>query len=351
MEIINSGIQQIGLGVTDVYAAWNWYKKHLGFDIKMFDEAAEANLMLPYTNNQPQKRHAILAINLKGGGGFELWEYKSRKPVAASFDLSLGDLGIFSAKIKTEDINKAYQKLSNNEIEMLSKIVKNPAGYEHFYIKDPWGNILDIEGSSEWNLEMKKLIGGNSGALIGVSNMDKSIDFYSHILGYDEKVFDEKAVFPDYSALTGGKQKLRRVLLKHNKERMGAFGKLFGPSTIELVSLTESKGRKIYENRLWGDLGYIHLCYDITGMKELKEECEKIGHPFTVDSANSFDMGNAAGHFAYIEDPDGTLIEFVETHKIPIMKKLGWYLDLRKRDQKKHLPPWFYRAINLTRSK
>ena len=70
-------------------------------------------------------------------------------------------------------------------------------------------------------------------------------------------------------------------------------------------------------------------------MAALKKECEDLGHPFTVDSANSFDMGEAAGHFSYIEDPDGTLIEFVETHKIPIFKKIGWYLDLTKRDASK----------------
>ena len=42
-----------------------------------------------------------------------------------------------------------------------------------------------------------------------------------------------------------------------------------------------------------------------------------------------------AGGFVYIEVPDGTLIEFVETHKIPVMKKLGWYLNLRKRNPKR----------------
>ena len=46
-------------------------------------------------------------------------------------------------------------------------------------------------------------------------------------------------------------------------------------------------------------------------------------------------MGEAAGHFAYIEDPDGTLIEFVETLKIPIIKKLGWYINLEKRAPEK----------------
>ena len=86
-------------------------------------------------------------------------------------------------------------------------------------------------------------------------------------------------------------------------------------------------------------------------MDTLKLKCEQYGYPFTVDSANSFDMGEAAGRFAYIEDPDGTLIEFVETHKIPILKSLGWYLDLRKRDRRKPLPGYILRAMSMKRVK
>ena len=71
------------------------------------------------------------------------------------------------------------------------------------------------------------------------------------------------------------------------------------------------------------------------------------GYPFTVDSANSFDMGEAAGRFAYIEDADGTLIEFVETHKVPILKSIGWYLNLTKRRPEKALPRWMLRALGL----
>ena len=59
----------------------------------------------------------------------------------------------------------------------------------------------------------------------------------------------------------------------------------------------------------------------------------------------------AAGHFAYIEDPDGALIEFVETHKVPILKKLGWYLDLRKRDPKKSLPDWILKTLRFSKVK
>ena len=46
-----------------------------------------------------------------------------------------------------------------------------------------------------------------------------------------------------------------------------------------------------------------------------------------------------------IEDPDGTLIELVEAHKIPLMKKLNLYLNLRKRDPKKPLPKWMLRML------
>jgi len=62
-------------------------------------------------------------------------------------------------------------------------------------------------------------------------------------------------------------------------------------------------------------------------------------------------MGDAAGQFAYIEDPDGTLIEFVETHKIPLLKKLNLSLDLRKRDPEKPLPKWMLGMLRFMRVK
>ena len=351
MSKIICGIQQIGIGVADVYGAFEWYRKNLGFDVAMFDEAAEAKLMLPYTDNKPQSRHAILAMNIKGGGGFEIWQYKSRTPQAANFEIKLGDLGIFITKVKSDSINNAFNELKNNGVEMLSEISKTPNGAEHFYIKDPWGNIFEIEEETNWCLKMDKTFGGNSGAVIGVTDIDKSIKFYSHILGYDTVVYDKTEVFDDFAKLPGGENKFRRVLLKHSKKRLGAFSELLGPSTMELVSVQDREAVKMYKDRLWGDLGYIHLCFDVVGMAEIKQECEAFGHPFTVDSANSFDMGEAAGHFTYIEDPDGTLIEFVETHKIPILKKVGWYLNLQKRDMQKPLPKWFFKIINMTRKK
>ena len=147
------------------------------------------------------------------------------------------------------------------------------------------------------------------------------------------------------------KHTYRRVTLTHSKPKSGGFSNLFGKTSIDLLQVLDRKPNTIFENRMWGELGYIHLCFDVENMEYLKERCEKEGFPFTVDSANSFDMGEAAGRFAYVEDPDGTLIEFVEAHKVPILKKIGWYYDLTKRPDQSPLPSIMLWAMGLMRVK
>ncbi|HWY37094.1 MAG TPA: VOC family protein, partial [Bacteroidia bacterium] len=184
-----------------------------------------------------------------------------------------------------------------------------------------------------------------------VSDMERSKKFYSEILGYDRVVFEGEKVFEDLAGLPGAEDKLHRVILTHSNPRRGSFAKLLGSSTIELIKVNGRTPRKIFENRFWGDLGFIHLCFDIKNMQTLKQHCTGYGHPFTVESNPDFDMGDAAGQFAYIEDPDGALIEFVETHKIPILKKLNWYLNLDKRDPAKTLPDWMLKTLRFNRVK
>ncbi len=348
---IISGIQQVGIGVSNVNAGFNWYNKHFGMDIPVFEEAAEANLMLPYTGGKPHQRHAILAINLKGGGGFEIWQYTSRTPQAPLFKAQLGDLGLFCAKIKTDDVEKTYAYLKQENVTILGEISTSPIGKKHFFIVDAFGNYFEIIEDTVFFGRGLKHTGGPVGMIIGVSNLETSINFYNKILGYDKILFKGEESFGDLSSLPGGSGKCKRAILTHSKDRVGPFSKLFGNSYIELIEMTNYSPRKIFENRFWGDLGFIHLCFDIKNMNALQKQCESLGHPFTVDGGAGFEMGEAAGHFTYIEDPDGALIEFVETKKMPIMKKLGWYLDLSKRAPEKPLPNWMLKALKFNRKK
>ncbi len=352
MEKVISGIQQIGIGIPDVHKATNWYREHFGMDIKVFEDEATAELMLPYTGGKPHNRTAILTMNMKGGGGFEIWQYTSRKPQPADFDLLLGDLGINYGKIKSIDVEKTYNEMKSSGIDIMTPLEKNPAGDLNFFLKDLYGNIWQVvKGLDFFKRKTPTTTGGVVGAVIGSTDIEKAQKLYSDVLGYDEVVYDETDKFNDLIGLPGGDQKIRRVLLRHSKNRVGGFSQMFGPTEIELVEVKEREPNKIYKDRYWGDLGFIHLCFDIQGMDALKSDLEDEGFPFTVDSANSFDMGEAAGRFTYVEDPDGTLIEFVETHKVPIMKKIGWYIDMTKRDPRKNLPNWMIGALRFSRMK
>jgi catechol 2,3-dioxygenase-like lactoylglutathione lyase family enzyme len=346
----------MGIGVKDLQTAWNWYNEHLGIDCPIFTEEAEAKFMLPYTGGQPRSRHAVLAYNLRGGGGFEIWQYKSRTPQEIKWEITAGSLGIFACKLKVTDIDKAFSFFKEKNVKTFGDPLNDPSGTRTFFIMDPFGNIFQMVPSSVWFLDEKKLNGGVYGAVIGVSDIDKAKVVYSDILGYDDVVYDSTSAFLDFAGLPGGNRKLRRVLLRRNGGPTGPFGKLFGTSEIELISTGLPGEKRIFEGRYWGDPGLIHLCFDISGIDSLRDYCLERGHPFTVDTKEAmkgsiFDMGEAAGHFSYIDDGDGTLIEFVETLKMPLIKKIGWYLDLTKRDYRKTLPDWMLKTLRFSRVK
>lgn len=346
-----TGIQQIGIGVTDFDEAWKWYRKNFGMDIRVFEDEAVAELMLPYTEGKSRKRRAALALNMQGGGGFEIWQHTGKVPEPHKFEIKIGDYGIFSTKIKAFDVHKIYNQLKLNRVDLLSAVSKDPSGNEQFYVKDPYNNVFQFVNEPFIYKSDKKISGGVYGATIGISDFEKAKTIYCDILGYEEVIYDVEGTFDDLASLPGGNEKVRRILLKHPATRKGPFSKVFGPTQIELIVVKSRKAKSIFEGRIWGDLGFIHMCFDIEGMDALRKECESHGYPFTVDSSQSFDMGVAAGHFSYIADPDGTLIEFVETHRLPIIKKFGWYMNLKNRKHGKSLPKWMINTLKWGRVK
>ncbi|NDV46904.1 VOC family protein [Paludibacter sp. 221] len=357
-KYIISGIQQIGIGVTDLVTAWKYYIELFNMDVKILDDNNVADIMAPYMGGKPRQKRAVIAINMQGGGGFEIWNHQQHKPKKADFELQFGDLGCFAAKIKSRDVKQSFEEFSKKNVKVLGSLSKSIDGKETFFIEDIYGNTFQIVEDKYLFRDEQRSTGGPVGAIVGCSDIDKTLVLYRDILGYDKVLADETGVFNDLAGLPSGDKKYRRVLLTESKPRKGGFSHLFGQSYVELVQALDRTPRKIYEGRYWGDPGFIQICFDVRNMRALEKKCESLGFPFTADSAvkqksdaESFEMGDAAGHFTYIEDPDGYLIEFVETHKIPIMKKLGLYLNLRKRDVEKPLPDWILKMLRFMRMK
>ena len=347
MQEFITGIQQIGIGVADARAAMLLYKELFGMDVLIFDDVATAALMTQYTGGVKYQRRAILSLNMAGGGGFEIWQFLDRKPVEADIVTQYGDVGIYGAKIKCTDVHGAHALLTTRKGVVLSEIKNDAKNEQFFWVQDRYGNNFQMISDSTWFQNKNKLIGGVSGAVIGVTDIDQSVVLYRDILGINELVYDvvEDVASPDSMG------KFRKILLRKEPSGKGAFNKLLGSVEIELVQCLDRKPRKIYQDRYWGDNGFIHLCFDVLNMDALKLHAQAHGFRFTVDSKDSFAMENAAGRFCYVEDKDGTLIELVETHKVPIMKKYGLYLNLKKRGLEKALPDWMIKMLSLSKVK
>lgn len=360
-DYIISGIQQIGIGCENFEEAWKWYINVFGMDVRILEDDTVAEKMLPYTGGQPQKRHACIAVNLQGGGGFEIWQYSERLPKPMPFDVECGDLGIFAAKVKSRNARKFHDLLEKHMVvgertqpdrlgSVLGPVLQTPDGKPCFTVRDPWGNYFQVVEDPYVFIDEKRLSGGVVGAMMGSTDIDKALPIYRDILGYDSVVYDQTGVFDDLQVIKSSRGRFRRVLLAHSQPRQGAFAPLFGSSTIELLQPLDREPKRLFEGRYWGDPGFIQLCFDVTNMAALEKRCNELGFPFTVDSnknAEHFDMGEASGHFTYIEDPDGTLIELVEAHKLTILKRPHIYINMLTRDRKKPFPRFFFRLMGL----
>lgn len=348
---IIAGIQQIGVGCTDFGKAWKWYIDMFQMNVRILEDDTVAERMLPYTGGKAQRRHACIAVNLQGGGGFEIWQYSERKPQPIDFEVQVGDLGIFAAKVKSRNPALFRQQLLE-KYDCVGPLTHMPDGSETFFVKDPWGNYFQVVKDDSVFIRQNTFGGGIVGAMMGCTDVEKTAALYRELLGYDTVLYDRTDRFEDLSFLSGGEGRFRRLLLGHSKPRQGAFAPLYGASTIELVQALDRTPRKIYEGRYWGDPGFIQICFDVTDMRALERRSTELGYPFTVDSCKDdghFDMGEASGHFTYIEDPDGTLIEFVEAHKLTIIKRPHIAIDMLKRDRRKPFPKIFFRLMGLAK--
>ena len=213
------------------------------------------------------------------------------KATHAKVNHQLGDLGILVGFIKAPDIQKAHVFFKDNGANIISEIVKTPYGWDTFYVKDLNGLTFQLIPANDFYTSHSHVTGGTAGCSTGVSDMEKALQFYA-LLGYDEVVFDEIGIFQDWVNLPGGTREFRRVLLSQENPSGGGFSKLAGKSYIELVQDTsERKPLKIYEDRLWGDIGFVHLGFDVRNMMALGKKLKESGHGFTCDTKDVLSMG------------------------------------------------------------
>ncbi|MFW6006341.1 MAG: VOC family protein [Bacillota bacterium] len=114
-----------------------------------------------------------------------------------------------------------------------------------------------------------------------VEDLEKSIDFYSNILGFD-KLFTMR-------------DDEENPVLVYLKVKENQF--------IELFPASGSK-----EERKDSEIGYAHLCLEVDDINEIAQKMEEEG--ITLDTPPK--KGKDGNYQCWIKDPDGNPIEFMQ---------------------------------------
>jgi catechol 2,3-dioxygenase-like lactoylglutathione lyase family enzyme len=344
-----NGLQHIGVAVQNMDVSLVFYRKFFGLNIPFFDSVQPAPLMNYYTRGETITKRASMVMNLQGGCAIEVIQPTSFVPKKAAFDIRLGDRGILITQVKSRDIEASYRFCKQHGAPGLSAIAQDPLGRSSFFITDPDGHWWQFVHDDQQYSKGQHHSGGVLGCTVGVSDIDESLKLYASILGFDKIESDLTGSFPDWRLLPGGQGHFRRVVLSQSNQPGGGFAKVTGKTYIELVQDLDHEGRGIYDDRIWGDTGFVHIGLDVKGMKPLGMDLEAGGFGFTCDSLAALSMGNTKVHCTYIHDRDRTLIELIEVYKVPILEKYGIYLNVEKRDPLKPLPDVLLKALRFSR--
>jgi catechol 2,3-dioxygenase-like lactoylglutathione lyase family enzyme len=306
-----TAFQHVGMGVHDAGKTYKFYKDILGFKVKLNDHTSYMKEMEPIVGALVEMR-AIMAMNVMGGGVIELIEHTSTKPMEPERPTRWGDLGYFELGIKARNLDKLFLNLKSRGIDFLTPVrtheQSNGQLIKYAYLQDPDGLLIQLV---EEEKEGKPRAGGVRHVTLGVKDLEAARRFYGEVLGFTDVEDEFRGRLPEIDAVTGGVE-MEMVMLKRPGVSASPLP-LLESGRIKLIHTIDYEGAPIFSGRRWGDIGMMEFAMDVTDLEKTVEECIAKGaepyHPPT-----RVDMGTGSvGNFAYIKDPEGNTVEFVET--------------------------------------
>jgi len=318
-----NGFQHIGMGVWDIEKTYSFYKEYLGFKIKLNDATMAPKEMEPVIGKVETMR-AMMALNVKGGGVVEFIEYKSTSIAPLPDNAGYKNYGVVEIGIEVKFIDRVVEDLKSRGVQFLTPICDLDLGdgrqWRYAYLNDPNGMRIQLveEIRSNGVVIKKPQIQGIMHIGIGVSDMTGSKSFYADILGFDRTVYSFEGHMPEMDLLTDHPLEMNMAILERSAPVTGPVSFL-NPGIIKLFEVPNQKGTHIYEGRRWGDIGCMEFCMDVSDLEETIEEVKSKGTDVYLKPVN-IDMGSGSkGKVAYIRDPDGTIVEFVEIETVAWM--------------------------------
>ncbi len=309
-----AAFQHVGMGVHDAEKSYDFYKKVLGFKVKLNDQTAYLEEMEPIVGALVEM-HSIMAMNALGGGVIEIIEHTSTKPVEPERPVRWGDLGFFELGIKARNLDSFFLSQKSRGVDFLTPVrtyeQSNGRIIKYAYLRDPDGLLIQLV---EEETQGKPRAGGVRHVTLGVKDLERARRFYGEVLGFTEVEDEFKGGLPEIEEVTGGAEMEMVTLIRPGKPT--APYPFLDNGRIKLVHTYNYQGKPIFEGRRWGDIGMMEMAMDVIDLEETFQSCLNKGAEF-YHPPTKVDMGSGSvGRFAYLKDPEGNTIELVETLKV-----------------------------------
>jgi len=307
------GVNAIGITVSDMDRAVNFYSKVLTFEKISDTEVTGEN----YEHLEGVFGLRMRVVRMRLGDEFiELTEYLAPKGRPIPVDSRSNDRWFQHIAIIVSDMDKAYARLRQNKVEHASSGPqrlpdwnKNAAGISAFYFKDPDGHPVEVlqfppdKGLEKWHRPTNKLFLGIDHTAIVVWDTDASIKFYRDLLGMHVAGESE-----NYGT---EQEHLNNVFGAHL--RITALRGAIGPGIELLEYLAPRDGRAFPSDEQASDVVHRQTVLLTRGADAAARQLQSS----RVNFVSSGVVANQTGQLGFskallVRDPDGHAIEIEE---------------------------------------
>lgn len=318
-----NALQHIGFGVWDVDKTYDFYKRFLGYKVKLNDITVASKEMEPVVGSLETMR-MMMAANPKGGGLIELIEHKSSPIRPFPEDGRYGFYGVVEAGYGVRRIDRVVSDMKAAGVPVLTPVCEQDLGggrkWRFAYLQDPDGLPLqlteEVPAGGQARNGAKPAVFGLFHIGMGVSDLERSKTFYRNALGFDRVLFQFEGEMPEMEPVAGGLLRAKMAILERSQPPSGPLDGMLSRGVLKLFEVKDSRGCHAYEGRRWGDIGCMEFCMDVTDLPAVVADMKNKGIPIYLPPVE-IDMGSGSkGMVAYVRDPDGSIVEFVEAKSI-----------------------------------
>ena len=177
------------------------------------------------------------------------------------------------------------------------------------YILDPDEALVELVGSAEGTeFEDFKGVDGISHVAVGVTNYERSLDFYQNTLGFSVLRFYLEGPLELMSAVTGELVPMKLCMLSTEPAEMGK-PRQPGVEIVQIMPPYPYLLKGLPPDARWGDLGEMGFALEV---KDIDEECRNLAEKGVRFYLDLTDDRLTNTRFAMIADPDDIMVGLFE---------------------------------------